>query len=533
MSTLSPIPAVNAMLVLIQNATTQARLDALVSGNGLSDADKRTTAMYQLLHADDKATVRNAWGQRRDAIKGIVPQVSNPAASEESLGTTLATISGEVGDGQTTGSMANGMRRGVGFSSHEGYRVALQRGGLQPHTRAEYLRIVGGPDVYPPANNPTQAVTASPLLNGATHRGDGGATLAANVRAARRREARTNAQSPEGRAATIAAARAAGAKLAGYDGQVTDPASTDIGSIVAFGRNAHTEKDPLTGKDRQMLIPWGDIEAIRVSLGLDPGAFGRAPGTVGMLGDATDILNHGGYVARRIKAAAIPQYPADPNNPDAMMPVASAWKIGFFDNSATSDSLGKREATIWLRRVGSGENAGYEIGCDDPEHSGASKVIADYERRVAGIMIPADKFLGRCEDAMRRVCGARMTDLGMYVSPTMADRAVDLCNALRPIMGRNVYCYAHTHKASLASALTDSLQRDLAALERDYAKPDYKWGPAAITRVEKLKTAVNGLSGFFGPDVTAEYLDRLAKCDELAVKGLDSTSQRAQMIELD
>lgn len=518
-----PIPVVARFLATIANVTTIPGLLQISSA-------LQTDPNFTMLVPDDQQVIRTAWAAKRTEIhvaNGTIPR----AMSAGSLAQTLAAAAQETA-GQALGSMADGARRGVGFSDPASYLAALQRGGLQAHTRAEYLATVrraglATDDVFPPANATHNATATSDGRNGGGfyQAGDGNQTLMREIQEQRRRNRAANVNSPEARAAAIAAARLAGAKLVGYDGQVTDPNSTDIGTIVAFGRTCNAQIDSLTGRRRQMLIPWGDVEAVRVALKLPEGTFGRAPGSVGILGDAVEILNNGGFVARRIKGSAIPSF----ENPDVMIPVRSAWKVGFFDNRADSDSMGKREATLALVKDGQG----VKLICDNPDHPGAQAVIADYNRRVAGTMIESEDLLTRVEAAFRRVCGARMTDLGCYVSPAASDRAVALANAIRPLMGRNVYCYAHTHAESLQAALTDSITREIDSLELTIAKPEYKASAATITKIEKLKAECVALSGLIGAAAVEGYRARLDAADAKVVEGLNATTQRALHIEMD
>lgn len=527
------IPLVSRLCNAIKNCRTQAEISAL--------ADSRRDDLWTLVPAD-RAYVAGAARAHRFALAlaslQFQPATEAPAhADGRDLVASLNAMSVETaGDGQTTGSMADGQRRGVGFSSPEGYLVALQRGGLQPHTHAEYLATVQRAGLQfdsatIPAPNRTVSAAEMATMPGSNpaHAAGNQAAAAEIMRDARRRRARQDPNSPEARSAAIAAARAAGAVLAGYDGQVIDPAADNgIATMIMLGRNAKGEIDPLTGRRRQALIPWANVEAVRIALKLPEKAFGRAPGSVGLLGDATQILNHGGYVARRIKASAIPSF----DDSSKMVPVRSAWKIGFFDNRADSNSLGKREATIALVKVGTDA---VELICDAPEHPGAAAVIADYNRRVGATMIPSDDLTRRVESAFRTVCGARSTDLGLYVAPAMAGRAVDIANAVRPILGRNIYASAYTDRGSVSAALTDSLANSIELLEREIERKatDGKLAVGMVGKVETLKTECTGLAAFLGPDCLQDYRARLAACEDKIVAGLDGTSQRAGLLELD
>jgi hypothetical protein len=306
-------------------------------------------------------------------------------------------------------------------------------------------------------------------------------------------------------ATATATARAAGARLAGYDGQVVAPGSvTGIGTVITLGSSIG-EYDAVSGRTRQALIAWGEVEAVRVALGLPVGAFGRAPGLVGLLGDATAILNHGGFVARKSKSGG---------------KFASAWKIGFFDNRIDSESLGKREALITLSHAG-------EISCDNPEHPGAVAVLADFDRRVAATMIEGVDLARRIVNCLRNHYSARDTDLGIFVPPFASARAVDLVVALRPIAGRRIYASAYTDRATLGEALTDSVVADLATLETDCAEA--KIGAATLlARCERIRIEASGLAAILG-DTYQGIKDRISACDALACKGLDA---RAANLEL-
>lgn len=311
---------------------------------------------------------------------------------------------------------------------------------------------------------------------------------------------------PEQIAEATAQARAMGQRLAGYSGRVVDPGQ-GLGTIIAFGY-ARTEYDPVAGRDRQALISWGAVEALRVSQGLPEKAFGRGPGSIGMLGAATQILNHGGYVARNVRA---------------VQGVKTAWKIGHFDNRIDSDSMGRKEALIQITDDG-------QITCDDPTHPGARAVIADYERRLAGTMIASDDFQRRATTCLINHYGARSTELGLYVAPWHAARALDLVVAMRPMAGRNVYAWSHTDRESIADALVDSFKGDLVRLEGEIAKGGKM---AHVARLERLKSECQGLATILGADALARYKASLEALDAVLTSALDSTSQRAAQLEMD
>jgi len=360
-----------------------------------------------------------------------------------------------------------------------------------------------------------RTVDASTLTGALTNvANEGAANVAARAARTRRGGSQTRSQSADAIATATAMARIAGATQAGYNGRVVDPTlASGVGTIVAFGK-VRTVIDSISGKSRQSLIEWASVESVRVTLGLPEKAFGRAPGLVGLLGKATQILNHGGFVARNAPTAG--KY-------------ASAWKIGFFDNDLASDSLGAKEALITLSHDG-------VIECDAPDHEGARMVLADFNRRVRDTLIASDDLQTRVMACLVNHYGARDTDLGIYVQPFNAARALDLVVALRPIMGRGIYAWSHMDTESIGSALTESFTADLARLEKDCeAKSgDLKRiaGASLIERIERMRSECNGLATLLGADTVSAFLARIAACDALVVTALDNTSQRAMMLEL-
>lgn len=446
----SPIPLVNRLLAEIWSATTTAGLWQIATKNAARGSE------FQTLVVQDQHTVRQAFRHKRLTV--------------------------------TWREIWSGVTRAMALADRP-----IEIGDSSPVVPRGWDRIEGNTPTAP-ATAPTTAPVDLASLQASTDLT--ARTMPTNP--ARGRRAR-NAQEI---AEATALARANGAKLAGYDGQAIEPATGSIGTIVAFGY-AQTEYDVVSGRDRQILISWGTIEAIRVKHDLPEGAFGRSPGNVGMLGAATQILNHGGYVARSCGRGK--------------------WKVGHFDNRLDSESLGRKEALIQLDKDG-------RIQCDNPDHPGARSVIADYERRVAGTMVASDVVKTRIEDCLRRHYGARSTELGLYVSPSNAARAVDLVVSLRPVAGRRIYAYAHTDAASISDALTDSLAADLARLESDVAKG---CSVPLVARLERLRTECNALTSLLGSDVTERYKARLNACDATLVKGLSEGSQRAMMLDMD
>lgn len=322
------------------------------------------------------------------------------------------------------------------------------------------------------------------------------------------RAARIRPLSPEAVAESTLLARQNGARLAGYDGRVIDPGQ-GIGTIIAFG-NAIKELDPVSGQRRQRLIAWSAVEAVRAKLDLPEKAFGSSPGTIGMLGEATGVLNHGGYVARNVRKTV--------SGP-------TGWKIGHFDNRAESESMGKREVLISLDKDGA-------IVCDNPTHPGAAAVIADYQRRVDATLIPSDDLRTRIEACLVRHYGARNTDMGIYVAPHRAGGAVDLVVALRPIAGRKIRAWSHTDRESIADALIDSFSADVDRLERALANPETKVGAGHVTQLERLRSEASGLSRVLGPSAVALFQARFVACDATIQVALDALSARAANLEM-
>jgi hypothetical protein len=309
--------------------------------------------------------------------------------------------------------------------------------------------------------------------------------------------------SPTEIATATRVARLAGARLAGYDGRIVEPGK-GIGTVITLG-NSIREYDEVSDRNRQVLIPWSDVESVRVACNLPIGSFGRAPGLVGILGDATQILNHGGFVARRSKSGG---------------KFASAWKIGYFDNRIDSDSLGRKEALITLTHGG-------EISCDMPDHPGAKAVLADYDRRVSATLIPSDDLARRIVNCLKGQFSARDTDLGIFVPPFASPGAVDLVVALRPIAGRRIYASAYTDRGTLGEALSDSLVNDLGKLETDCTEGKIG-APTLLARCEKLRVECSGLVSILG-DSYEGIKARILACDAQAVKGMDA---RAANLEL-
>ena len=323
------------------------------------------------------------------------------------------------------------------------------------------------------------------------------------------RHTRISTLSPEAVAESTLLARQNGARLAGYDGRVIDPGQ-GIGTIIAFG-NAVMEYDVVSDRYRQRLIPWSDVEAVRVRLGLPEKAFGRAPGSIGMLGEATGILNHGGYVARNIRKTASG---------------GTAWKIGHFDKNENSESMGKREVLISLDKAG-------EIVCTNPDHPGAALVIADYQRRVNATRLPSDDLRTRIEPCLVLHYGARGTDIGIYVAPHRSGAAVDLVVALRPIAGRKIRAWSHTDRESIADALIDSFSADVDRLERTLGNPDTKVGAGHVTQLERLKSEASGLARVLGTEAVTAFQARFVACDATIQVALDALSARAANLEMD
>lgn len=323
---------------------------------------------------------------------------------------------------------------------------------------------------------------------------------------------RRNDQTPEAIRTAIQVARAAGARLAGYSGQVVDPGGA-IGTIVAFGA-AHMERDPVSDRMRQVLVRWSNVEAALTGAGLPADLLGKPQGDIAQLGQATKILNHSGYIARNVRNLGRAK---------------SAWIIGRVDLRIDSDTLGDRECMISLMSDGT-------LVLTDPTHAVALQVVAEYQNRMGATLIESSALRTKIEHALEMHYGARVTDLGLYVSPWHAGKALDLIVAIRPIAGRKIYAWSHTDKASISEALGDSFALDLAKLESDVASKsdDLKRiaGATLIERIERLKSECAGLTLVIGASLTEGYKARLDVADRAVNAALDSTSARFANLEL-
>ncbi len=362
-------------------------------------------------------------------------------------------------------------------------------------------------------SGPVSLATGTATITGALT-----AVAAENAQIARTaRTGRTGRRGPQVQtaaqiAAATATARAAGQRLAGYNGQIVDPGK-GIGTVVVFGK-ATTEYDAIADRDRQALIQWSTVEAALVAAKFDADTLGEMVSMVAHLGQATKILNHSGYIARNVRNLG---------------KARSSWIIGRVDTTVDSDTLGDRECRIDLAFDGS-------ITLTDPDHHAANQVRAEYENRIANVLIESSDLRARIVKALVSDFGARDSDLGLYVSPYHTPRAMDLIVALRPVAARKIYASAYTDKASLSEALCDSFALDLGRLEREIAtKTDglkKNAGATLIERCERLRAECEGLAGILGSENVTGYKARIAACDAKITEGMDAASQRAANLEL-
>ena len=61
----------------------------------------------------------------------------------------------------------------------------------------------------------------------------------------------------------------------------------------------------------------------------------------------------------------------------------------------------------------------------------------------------------------------------------------------------------------------------------------YQATPATISKIEALKTECTALAGFLGASGVEAYRARLDACDAIVTEKLDSTSQRALMLDME
>lgn len=372
------------------------------------------------------------------------------------------------------------------------------------------LTPVSVPEVAPVAD--TTPTTITDMLN--VIQADA-ARMAAVAPATGRRAYRRRDQTPEQITAAVLDARKNGQRLAGYDGQVVDPTtSKGIGTMVAFGK-AFTEFDPVSERDRQVLIRWSSVEAALVAGGFAADLLGEPVTKVAHLGQATKILNHSGYIARNVRNIG--------------KGIRSAWIIGRIDASLDSDTLGDRECLISLQTDGS-------LVLSNPTHSAALQVVREYENRIASVLVESSDLHNRIEMTLRSDFGARGTDLGLYVSPYHTDRAMTLIVTLRPVAGRKIYAWTHTDSESISEALCDSFAADLGRLDAEIAEKSddlkRRAGASLIERIERLKTEVSALARVLGADAVTGYKARIARMEASVDAALDSTSARAANLEM-
>ncbi len=317
-------------------------------------------------------------------------------------------------------------------------------------------------------------------------------------------------QSADAIAKATAEARLAGQRLAGYDGRIVDPGTTGLGTILAFGY-ADKERDATSDRDRQVLIRWTSVEAALVSAGFSSDLLGKPVSDVAHLGQAVDILNHSGFIARAVRGNR------------------GVWKVGRLDTSLTSDSLGVRDCLITLDRTTG------NLILSNPTHGPALQVQREYQNRRESVLIESNDLMNRIKRTLSADFGARSTDLGFYVSPYHTDNAMRLIVALRPVAGRKIYAWSHTDRESIQDALCDSFSADLGRLEKaiEGKSGDLKKlaGASLVEWCERLKAELVGLATILGSDATEGYKLRLSVADELILGSLDLTAARFSMLD--
>jgi hypothetical protein len=412
----------------------------------------------------------------------VAAPVAAPAAALDApapVASDASTIGGALGDiaaasaapRPTSGSLADGTMRGVGFSSADGYVQALANG-TKRATADMYLSTLRAQYHYTPEQIAALTVTiiaesSLPVGAGITHTPAAGRSVADMTRAEAR--AHFQQQSPAAQAKIKAAAEL----------HIAEEHAGELQSLAIAGLVAEGDGLIVSGghAQRGVVVPRADVVAALDAIGraeLAP----RVKTSKAQFGEVMGRLGGGALHARAAKKRNSTDWPAD---------VSARWIVSRLDDAATLGSAGDKELIAELIEVDSGAEVRFVGGSTELRE----RVVAAFaERTGAQTYNPGD-----LHDWLRyRVLQHTYSAVeygGFWWAPggqARKDEIRTVINAVLPLMGRVIAIGEAANKASMSGGITDTLRAEIATVRAAYER-----NVAAVAKAASEKAAKEGL----------------------------------------
>jgi hypothetical protein len=482
-------------------AMTRARLNL---APGLHDVD--FAALMPVLTGSSAATSDEPASSGLASLATVDADLAAELGGIAAEGAANASVA-DLGAQSSAASSAAGRRLGVGFSTPQQYVQALERGGLQPATRAEYLAHVRGAGIaidesqLPPANAPSALPVGAGIAHTAT-----GPSYFDQPRAARQGfKVGKGAQDVKTGAALLRMGDLIAGSIAGGAGgdfswagrgQITRAAL--LGVLAEIGR----EDDAPAAKDAHAQA-------------------GRAVAALRSLGYHVHAVQ--GTERKGLPAAVAHRYIVGSTLTGDSMPVIGA-------------EYGRRVLVVDLHQDDT-------MHCTGDENL-AAKVRADFEARCAtDVYISAD-LTTWLQKTLRNVHGGTRFGVGWYVPAGHREAAERLTRAVAKIWGES---FRHgmpvASSSHLFEGLSEGLSDEIVKLEEAWAGAQEKAREARrtevtaatagglLTRLFEMSERVRGYAALLGDEAVAPLRARLATLDAAIRPLVDDTTARASMLE--
>lgn len=434
-------------------------------------------------------------------------------ATEAASNATVADLGAQLSD---SASSTDTRRLGVGFSTPGGYLAALQRGGLQPATRREYLAIVRAAGLafdestIPAANDES---AGAPVGAGITHTPTGPSVF----------------DPPKAQRTAQRAALTVGKSDKALSGPKLMKAGDLIGGAIAAGAGGEFGWEGSKSCTRGKLI-----EALATIDRVDDAP--AAKDARAQIGRAVRTLAND-YDVSALQGAARTDLPKGVSHAHIVCRKLTGSDI----STAASGALGEVTQQILLRVYLHDDDT---VTCDG-DQALAARVLTDYDRRTADQVLISADLTGWLQQTLIRRHGASSYGRHWYVPGGQRDAAVALTRAVRSTGWgcRWLHGSTLTTEAAVIEGLTEGLADEIAAVEAVWSKAqesateDRKAGVSTRTAASTLAKLIEvgerirGYALLLGDEAIAPLRARVATLESIIRPLCDDTSARGSLLE--
>lgn len=380
-----------------------------------------------------------------------------PANNTGTLGEALGAIADEgqhIANAPVIGSQAQGVRRGVGFSTAEGYVQALAQG-VKQRTADEYKRILRSqfnmpqveinalpvtilPETMGDANVPSKLVTHTP-------------TTGKHVGEMTREEARAHlaANSPAAQALAKKAAEEAKARELADSLQITA-----IAGLVASGEGLLVSPGPA---QQAVALPHDDLRETLESIGRGD-LLPKVKSNKSQFGQIMTEFNGNGLKSWAVTRQAVREkgdkWPAD---------VTSRWVVMQLDGSASLGSAGDKLVVAELHRD---DTVTFVGGTEALRARVKSEFVARTNEKTLDTTYLRSWFVSTLHKEFHAIANG-----GFLLVPGTKDQTMPCAAfiaAVEPLMGRSIGVGEAVNTHSMCGNIVRTLDADIGKVQKDY-----------------------------------------------------------------